>query len=256
LVDTVSDFNIIRKDLYNELKHHQHSLTDISAKQADRSKIKDLKEISRKINIMTTDIDYNCIKSQKKFVLSETCSTSCILGMPWCLKHKATFLWEKAGFRLTGQGDKNLIYNITWTKIPDFFDDLKNFFDQTPLIPNHSKFDCRIQREGSLPIATNKIRPISELERTTLRQYLENLLDRLPISASQSEFTSPVILVHQKNKIRVCINFRILNKYIRPDPYPMPLITNIFSKIKAYKWFSKVDLTDAFYNIRVRKEDQ
>jgi hypothetical protein len=95
LVETGSDFNIIRKDLYDELKLYQHSFTDISAKQADRSKIKRLKEILRKINIMTTDIDKNCINSQEKCVLFETCSTSCILCMPWCLKHKQTFVWEK-----------------------------------------------------------------------------------------------------------------------------------------------------------------
>jgi hypothetical protein len=125
-------------------------------------------------------------------------------------------------------------------------DDLKNFFDQIPPILYHSKFDCKIQTEGSLPIATNKIRPILELERTTLRQNLDNLLDRKLISPFHGEFTSLVILVHQKNKIRVCIDFRIPNKYIHPDPYPMLLITDILSKIKAYRWFSKVDQRDAF----------
>jgi hypothetical protein len=106
LVDSGSDFNIKRKDLYNELKLHQLFLTNISAKQADESERKGLRKILRKIDIITTDIDQNNINSQEQFLLSETCSTSCFLGMPWCLKHKSTFVWETARSRLTGQGDQ------------------------------------------------------------------------------------------------------------------------------------------------------
>jgi hypothetical protein len=124
LVDTGSDFNIIRKDIDNKLNLQQHFLTIFSAKHADGTKINGLKEILKEKDIITTDFDNNSINSQEQFVLSETCSISCILGMPWCLTHQPTIVWETARIELTRDEDHKSRKRITLIKIRNFLDDL------------------------------------------------------------------------------------------------------------------------------------
>jgi Reverse transcriptase (RNA-dependent DNA polymerase) len=50
---------------------------------------------------------------------------------------------------------------------------------------------------------------------------------------------------------RVCVDFCHFKKFIKCDNYPIPLINNFTIKLSGFKIYSKIDLRDKFYNLRV-----
>ena len=65
-----------------------------------------------------------------------------------------------------------------------------------------------------------------------------------------------MLLVAKKGgKIRFCINYGKLIEATKKDTYPLPCMDEILSQLGAAKFFSMMDLTDAFWSIPVREED-
>ena len=51
----------------------------------------------------------------------------------------------------------------------------------------------------------------------------------------------------KKGMLRVYIGFRALNKQTKLDAYPIPRINDILDRLSAAQWFSKMDLSIAYY---------
>jgi hypothetical protein len=58
-----------------------------------------------------------------------------------------------------------------------------------------------------------------------------------------SPWGAPVLFVNNKyGSLRLCIDFRQLNKVIVKNKYPLPRIYDLFDQLKDAKIFSKIDL--------------
>jgi hypothetical protein len=61
-----------------------------------------------------------------------------------------------------------------------------------------------------------------------------------------------------KNKygtLRLCIDFRQLNKVTPKNMYPLPRIDDLFYQLKNAKIFSKIDLKSGYHQVRIKEED-
>jgi hypothetical protein len=61
-----------------------------------------------------------------------------------------------------------------------------------------------------------------------------------------------------KNKdgtLRLCIDFRQLNKVIVKKKYPLPRIDDLFDQLKDARIFSKIDLRSGYYQVRIKEDD-
>ncbi|XP_025265055.1 uncharacterized protein LOC112638147 [Camponotus floridanus] len=98
-------------------------------------------------------------------------------------------------------------------------------------------------------------RRVSVSEKEKLRKILDDLLERKIIQPSKSEYVSPIILVKKKNdELRLCVDYRVLNKVLRRDNYPLPLIEDQIDVLRDKKYFSILDLKDGFFHIRIADE--
>ena len=55
--------------------------------------------------------------------------------------------------------------------------------------------------------------------------------------------------------LRLCIDYRGLNQATIKNKYPLPLIEELFDQFKGARVFSKLDLRQGYYQLRVRDED-
>jgi hypothetical protein len=76
-----------------------------------------------------------------------------------------------------------------------------------------------------------------------LQMQLEELLKKGYIRPSVSPWGALVLFVKKKDgTLRLCIDFRQLNKVTVKNKYPLPRIDDLFDQLKDAKIFSKIDL--------------
>lgn len=100
-------------------------------------------------------------------------------------------------------------------------------------------------------------RRLSQYEKKELRKILDNLLQKGVIRESESEYASPIVLVKKKNgEIRMCVDYRHLNKIILRENHPIPVIEEQLEIVGDKCYFSILDLKDGFYHINVVEESR
>ena len=77
---------------------------------------------------------------------------------------------------------------------------------------------------------------------------LEEIFKKGYICPSVSPWGALVLFVKKKDgTLRLCIEFRKLNKVIVKNKYPFPRIDDLFDQMKDAKIFSKIDLRSGYH---------
>jgi hypothetical protein len=84
---------------------------------------------------------------------------------------------------------------------------------------------------------------MSHEELKELKVQLEELLTKGYIKPSKSPYGAPVLFVHKKDgTLRMCVDYRALNKATVKNRYPLPRIDDLFDCLSGAKVFSRIDL--------------
>ena len=76
-----------------------------------------------------------------------------------------------------------------------------------------------------------------------LQMQLEELLKKGYILPNVSPWGAPMLFVKKKDgTLRLCIDFRILNKETINNKYPLPRMDDLFDQLREAKILSKIDL--------------
>ncbi|GBG82271.1 hypothetical protein CBR_g34555 [Chara braunii] len=90
-----------------------------------------------------------------------------------------------------------------------------------------------------------------------LKRQLEELLRLGFIKPSNSPWGAPVLFAHKADgTLRLCIDYRGLNRYTVKNSYPMPRADELFDRLAGNRFFTKIDLRSGYQQIRVAAEDQ
>jgi len=109
--------------------------------------------------------------------------------------------------------------------------------------------------EGSIPPFRPPYR-LSPAEDAELRKQLVTLLEAGHVRPSQSPYAAPVLFVKKKDgTMRMCIDYRALNKITKKDRFPLPRIDDLLDSLHGACVFSKIDLKSAYYQIRIKEDD-
>src|SRR5436190_24179055 len=99
---------------------------------------------------------------------------------------------------------------------------------------------------------------LSKLELKALREFLDAALKSDKISPSRSSASALILFVPKSGdrSLRLCVNYRGLNKITVRNRYPLPLINKLRDRVTDIKRFTKVDLITVYNNIRIKKDDE
>lgn len=143
--------------------------------------------------------------------------------------------------------------------VPEIYHDYLDLFEtKEPTGPPKR----RIQ-DHSIPIEENKnppfekLRELDERRLKVLKEYLDINLERGWIRRSSSPAGAPICFVRKKDGTdRLCIDYRGLNDITRKDRTPLPLIQESLDRLSAAKIYTKLDIKDAYHNLRIAEGDE
>ncbi|EYB97728.1 hypothetical protein Y032_0138g2082 [Ancylostoma ceylanicum] len=102
-----------------------------------------------------------------------------------------------------------------------------------------------------------KTRPVPLAVRPKLREMLEDLEKRAIIEKSKSPWAFPIVLVEKKDgSLRLCVDYRELNKRIVQDSYPLPTMDALLQSLSGKRFFSTLDLCSGYWQIPVAQKDK
>ena len=89
-----------------------------------------------------------------------------------------------------------------------------------------------------------------------LKVQMEEMVNKGFVRPSTSPWGAPVLFVKKKDgSMRLCIDYRELNKVTIRNQYPLPRIDDLFDQLQGAKVFSKIDLRSGYHQLRVHDED-
>ena len=98
---------------------------------------------------------------------------------------------------------------------------------------------------------------MSRDELLVLRKTLTELLDKNYIRLSSSPAGAPVLFAKKPGGgLRFCVDYRGLNAITKHDRFPLPLIRETLAAMSKAKWLTKLDVSAAFYKIRIAKGEE
>jgi hypothetical protein len=108
---------------------------------------------------------------------------------------------------------------------------------------------------GTDPISQTPYR-MAPKELVELKTQLKELIDKGFIRPSMSPWGAPVLFVKKKDgSLRLCIDYRQLNRMTVKNKYPLPRIEDLFDQLREARVFSKIDLRSGYHQLRVKRED-
>ncbi|KAJ9534862.1 hypothetical protein QJQ45_017255 [Haematococcus lacustris] len=93
-------------------------------------------------------------------------------------------------------------------------------------------------------------------EMNEMKKQVAELLAKKLIEPSCSPYGAPVLFVEKRDgTLRMCVDYRALNKLTVRDRYPLPRIDDLFDKLQGKTIFSSLDLQSGYHQIRITPED-
>ena len=130
------------------------------------------------------------------------------------------------------------------------------FFEDLPGLPLDKEVKFTIDLVPSIgPISKAPYR-MAPIELKELKEQLQDLLDKGFIWPSASPYDALVLFVKKKDgSMRLCIDYRELNKVTIRNKYPLPRIDDLFDQLQGAQVFSKIDLRSGYHQLRVKEDD-
>ncbi|GKB90511.1 putative nucleotidyltransferase, ribonuclease H [Tanacetum coccineum] len=185
-----------------------------------------------------------------------------VIGMDWLDKYNANILCsQKLVWVVNPQAYMAHVIDTNFEKksakdVPVVNEFLDVFLEDLSGIPPERQVEFRIDLiPGATPIAKTPYR-LAPSEMKELMSQLQELLDKGFIRPSSSPWGAPILFVKKKDgSMRMCIDYRELNKVTVKNVYPLPRIDDLFYQLQGARWFSKIDLRSGYHQLKVQEED-
>ncbi|CAI7850205.1 unnamed protein product [Closterium sp. NIES-53] len=108
-----------------------------------------------------------------------------------------------------------------------------------------------VEEPGSKPTFRAPYR-LSPTELADMKKQIEYLLEKRLIRPSTSPYGAPVLFTPKPDgSLRMCIDYRALNKQTIKNKYPIPRIDDLLDQLRGATVFSKLDLRSGYWQIRM-----
>ena len=166
-------------------------------------------------------------------------------------------IWESPTSKEESYLNVNVSEHLSVDQKQELWDLLEKYRQIFSSKPGHSNmWTCKVVLESDKPVRAKQY-PIPHALRDECRSEIEEMLQLGVVEPSSSSYRAPIVLIRKKDhKLRLCTDFRALNKVTRFDAEPMPNTEEIFAKLAGCKFLSKMDFSKGYYQIPLSPESK
>jgi hypothetical protein len=123
-------------------------------------------------------------------------------------------------------------------------------------LPSRRNIDFSIElASGAVPVSRTPYR-MSTPELVELKFKLKEMMNKGYIQPSIYPWGAPIMFVKKKDgTLRLCIDYRQLNKVTIKNKYPLPRIDDLFDQVGDASIFSNIDLRSGYHQVLIKGED-
>ena len=124
-------------------------------------------------------------------------------------------------------------------------------------LPPHREYDLKIETiEGEVP-PIGHVYSLSQAELIALRKFIDENLKSGFIYPTRSSHGAPILFAKKKDgSLRLCVDYRGLNRITKKDWYPLPLIADLLNAPGRARIYTKLDLRHAYHLLRIAPGDE
>ncbi|XP_055589952.1 uncharacterized protein LOC129742133 [Uranotaenia lowii] len=171
---------------------------------------------------------------------------------------------RKDCFYVVQGGSQPLLGRLTATKLgvlsiglPSMQARVNRIVDEKRPFPKIKDLKLRIPIDRTITPVVQHVRrpPIALL--TRIEDKLSTLLatDIIEPVTGVSEWVSPLVTIVKDNgDLRLCVDMRRANQAIRRERHMMPTIEDFLPRLKAAKFFSRLDIKESYYQVELEED--
>lgn len=121
---------------------------------------------------------------------------------------------------------------------------------------------ARIDLTDDIPVARPPYR-CAHRERELIQDEVTKMANAGVIRESTSPYSAPVVLVKKKQlnetdhpQTRFCVDYRLLNKKVKDNKFPMPRTDDFLSHLNGATIFSSIDMKNCFWQLPLSEKDK
>jgi hypothetical protein len=145
------------------------------------------------------------------------------------------------------------------SQVPEEYRDYADVFNKEKAytLAPHRPYNLKIKLEERTSPPVVPMYPLSPIELETLREFIETHLHSGFIRSTTSPHGAPVLFTKKKDGgLRLCIDFRGLNKISKKDRYPLPFISDLLATAGKARIYTTIDLRHAYHLIWIAEGDE
>jgi hypothetical protein len=132
--------------------------------------------------------------------------------------------------------------------VKPLLEEFADVFESLETLPPERGIQHAIPLEPGVKPPFRPMYRLSPAEREEAERQIKEYLAKGWIEPSSSPFGAPILFVQKKDGgLRICIDFRALNKVTVKNRYPIPRIEDLFDQLFNAKYFSSLDLAQGYH---------
>ena len=121
----------------------------------------------------------------------------------------------------------------------------------------HKTWDYAIDLKSEAQLISESIYSLLKTENKILRIYIKKQKSKKYIKSFTSSTEYSILFVKKSNEsLKSCVNYRKLNAITVKNWYSISLCKEIFNNVSRARWYTQLNLRNAFNFIRIKKEDE
>ncbi|MGL5708894.1 MAG: reverse transcriptase domain-containing protein [Aeromonas sp.] len=251
IIDTGADVSLIDKKTYNLCGLNGMQNTKTKLKSASGNSIEVLGEMKN----VEMEIEGKNIITDAIITKSEP-NGYAIIGADAFMRNKDKINEIITRILWSSDKDRKRIKWIRETAISGVEEAYSHLFKTELNEMTKCKLGVHLIKTEGFPVVQKNVR-VPKLWEYEIDKEIEKLKKSGIIRDSKSPWASSIVPVRKKSgEMRLCIDFRKVNKITLRDNYPLPRIDEIIEDLASAKVFSILDATSGYYQIEIAEEDK